>query len=146
VPSGWTIFSIPGPTRMALTGDILLGDRGFGSFPTVAHLPRQGVDAVARLHQRRKVDFRKAKRSGTHDGLFVWRKGYPQSNILTAAQWRALPEAITVRIVRFHATIRVFATARSPWEPRCWIRWPIRPSNWPRFAAGAGAWNFACAM
>jgi len=89
-------------------GDILMGDRGFGNFPTVAQLPRQGVDVVARLHQRRKVDFRKAKRLGTNDGLFVWPKGYQQSNILTAAQWRALPEEITVRIVRFHATIRGF--------------------------------------
>ena len=90
------------------SGDILLGDRGFGNFPTVAQLPRQGVDVVARLHQRRKVDFRKAKRLATHDGLFVWRKNYQQSDIMTAAQWRALPEEIPVRIVRFHATIRGF--------------------------------------
>jgi hypothetical protein len=89
-------------------GDILLGDRGFGNFPTLAQLPRQGVDVVARLHQQRKVDFRKAKRLGTNDGLFVWRKDYHQSAILSAAQWRALPEQITVRIVRFHATIRGF--------------------------------------
>jgi len=32
------------------------------------------VDVVARLHQRRKVDFRKARRLGHHDGLFVWTK------------------------------------------------------------------------
>ena len=89
-------------------GDILLGDRGFGSFPTVAQLPRKGVDVVARLHQRRTVDFRKAKRLGKNDGWFVWRKGCQQSDILTAAQWRALPEQITVRIVRFHTTIRGF--------------------------------------
>jgi hypothetical protein len=88
--------------------DILLGDRGFGDYLTLARLPLQGVDVVARLHQRRKVDFRKAKRLGAHDGLFVWRKGYQQSDIVTAAQWRALPGEITVRIVRFHATIRGF--------------------------------------
>jgi len=89
-------------------GDILLGDRGFGNFPTVAQLPRQRVDVVARLHQRRKVDFRKAQRLGRNDGLFVWHKNYQQSDIFTVAQWRALPEKITVRIVRFHATIRGF--------------------------------------
>jgi hypothetical protein len=89
-------------------GDILLGDRGFGDYLTLARLPLQGVDVVARLHHRRKVDFRKAKRRGRNDGLFVWRKGYQQSDILTAAQWRALPEEITVRIVRFQATIRGF--------------------------------------
>lgn len=89
-------------------GDILLGDRAYGDYVTLAGLPQQGVDVVARLHQRRKVDFRKAKRLAPNDGLFVWRKGCQQSNILTAAQWRALPEAITVRIVRFQANIRGF--------------------------------------
>jgi len=89
-------------------GDILLGDRGFGDYLTLARLPLQGVDVVARLHHRRKVDFRKAKRLGPNDGLFVWRKGYQQSDIVSATQWQALPEEITVRLVRFHATIRGF--------------------------------------
>jgi hypothetical protein len=44
------------------TGDIILGDRAFGEYSTLAQLPRQGVDVVARLHHQRKVDFRKAKR------------------------------------------------------------------------------------
>jgi len=93
-------------------GDILLGDRGFGDYLTLARLPLQGVDVVARLHHRRKVDFRKARRLGRNDGLFVWCKGFQQSDILTAAQWRALPEEITVRIVRFQATIRGFRSRR----------------------------------
>jgi len=45
------------------SGDILLGDRAFGEFTCLAGLPRLlGVDVVARLHQRRKADFRKAQR------------------------------------------------------------------------------------
>lgn len=90
------------------SGDILLGDRAYGDYVTLAGLPLQRVDVVARLHQRRKVDFRKARRLGDNDGLFVWRKGYQQSDILTAQEWRTLPEQITVRIVRFHTTIRGF--------------------------------------
>jgi hypothetical protein len=43
-------------------GDILLGDRAYGDYVTPAGLPRQGVDVVARLHQARKVDSRRAKR------------------------------------------------------------------------------------
>ena len=46
------------------TGDILLGDRAYGDYVTLAGLPQQGVDVVARLHQARKVDFRRAKRLG----------------------------------------------------------------------------------
>lgn len=93
-------------------GDILLGDRAYGDYVTLASLPRQGVDVVARLHQARKVDFRKAKRLGHEDGVFTWRKGCMQSTILTPTQWAALPEEIQVRIVRFTAACRGFRTQR----------------------------------
>jgi Transposase DDE domain len=93
-------------------GDILLGDRAFGEYTTLAGLPTQGVDVVARLHSRRKVDFRKARRLGHQDGLFVWTKGYQQSQILSASEWALLPAQITVRIVRFTATIRGFRSRR----------------------------------
>jgi hypothetical protein len=93
--------------------DILLGDRAYGDYVTLAGLPRQGVDVVARLHQARKVDFRRAKRLGHNDGLFLWRKGCMQSTILTPEQWAALPAEIQVRIVRFTAACRGFRTQRS---------------------------------
>jgi hypothetical protein len=87
-------------------GDIGLGDRAYGDYVTLASLPRQGVDMVARLHQKRKVDFRQAKRLAKHDGLFVWTKGGQQSDILSAREWAQLPAQITVRLLRFTATIR----------------------------------------
>ena len=64
------------------------------------------MDLVARLHHQRKVDFRKAKRLAKNDGLFGWAKGYQQSRILSAAEWALLPAQITVRLIRFTATIR----------------------------------------
>ena len=93
-------------------GDILLGDRAYGEYTTLAGLPQQGVDVVARLHQRRKVDFRKARRLGKNDGLFIWKKGCQQSEILSPNQWDLLPAQITVRIVRFTTTIRGFRNRR----------------------------------
>lgn len=93
-------------------GDILLGDRAYGEYTTLAGWPQQGVDVVARLHHRRKVDFRKAQRLGQNDGLFVWTKGGPQSEILSASQWALLPAQITVRIIRFTATLRGFRSRR----------------------------------
>jgi len=93
-------------------GDILLGDRAFGEYTTLAGLPQQGVDVVARLHQKRKVDFRKAKRLAKGDGLFGWTKGYQQSPILSPTEWGLLPAQITVRIIRFTATIRGFRGRR----------------------------------
>jgi Transposase DDE domain len=93
-------------------GDILLGDRAYGEYTTLASLPKQGIDVVARLHHRRKVDFRKARRLSKNDGLFVWTKGCQQSEILSATEWALLPVQITVRIVRFTATIRGFRSRR----------------------------------
>jgi hypothetical protein len=93
-------------------GDVLLGDRAFGEYTTLAGWPAQGVDVVARLHQARKVDFRKARRLGHNDGLWVWHKGVQQSSILSAAEWALLPAEITVRIIRFTAAIRGFRRRR----------------------------------
>jgi len=93
-------------------GDILLGDRAYGDYVTLAGLPLQGVDVVARLHQARKVDFRKARRLGPNDGVFVWHKGCQQSSILTPGEWAALPGEIQVRIVRFTVACRGFRSQR----------------------------------
>ena len=88
-------------------GDILLGDRAFGEYTTLAALPLRGVDVVARLHGARKVDFRKAtKRLGKNDGLFTWHKPAQRSALLSEEEWAQLPAELTVRIVRFPARLR----------------------------------------
>ena len=83
------------------SGDILLGDRAYGEYATVAGLQQRAVAVIARLHQRRKVDFRKARRLGQQDGLFIWKRGCQQSEIFTRQEWARLPETIQVRILRF---------------------------------------------
>lgn len=93
-------------------GDILLGDRASGEYTTLAGLPQLGVAGVARLHHRRKVDFRKGRRLGRNDRLWVWTKGGQQSEILSPHEWDLLPAQITVRIVRFPAVIRGFRNRR----------------------------------
>jgi hypothetical protein len=88
-------------------GDILLGDRAYGEYLTLASLPRHGVDVVARSHGARRPDFRKAKkRLARQDGWFEWQKGYEPSQLLSPAEWEQVPEAIVVRIIRFKAVIR----------------------------------------
>jgi|SRR6266480_1216006 len=93
-------------------GDILLGDRGFSDYATVAGLGQRGVDVVARLHHARKVDFRKAERLAHKDGLFRWEKNCQHSSIFCARAWKRLPAQIKVRIIRFSATIRGFRNRR----------------------------------
>jgi hypothetical protein len=92
--------------RHLCRGDILLGDRLYGAYITLATLPRQGVDVVARLHHGRHVDFRRAQRLGRNDGLFVWPKTEVRSQLLTKNQWAKMPAQITVRVIRFRACIR----------------------------------------
>jgi hypothetical protein len=61
--------------RHLCNGDVLLGDRAFGDFVTLALLPLRGVDVVARLHQARMPDFRNPHKSiGPDDAIFVWNK------------------------------------------------------------------------
>ena len=87
-------------------GDVFLGDRAFGEYLTLASLPQRGVDVVARVHQRRKIDFRKGRRLGRQDALFLWQKGPNRPPFLDAEAWAKVPQQITVRVIRFTATIR----------------------------------------
>ena len=62
-----------------------------------------------RLHSH---DLRLLRRLAGNDGLLVWTKGCQQSKILTVQEWGLLPAQITVRIIRFKATLRGFRTRR----------------------------------
>ncbi len=93
-------------------GDILLGDRAYGDYTTLATWPANGVDVVARLNARRRVDFRKARRLAKDDGLFLWKRSETPSQLFSPQEWRKLPESMTVRIIRFRATIRGYRARR----------------------------------
>ena len=94
------------------SGDILLGDRAYGEYGTLAGLKQRAVDVIARLHQTRKVDFRKATRLGKNDGLFTWKRGCQQSKVFTKQEWSLLPETIQVRILRFIIDVPGFRSHR----------------------------------
>jgi hypothetical protein len=55
-------------------GDVLLGDRSYGSYWLVALAQARGLDAVFRQHQRRRSDFRRGVRLGPQDHIVVWPK------------------------------------------------------------------------
>ena len=82
-------------------GDILLGDRAFGDYVTLALLPLLGVDVVARLHQARTPDFRNPhKRNGPDDALFTWSKPLQRPRWMSLVKWLRVPDQITVRVIR----------------------------------------------
>jgi len=100
--------------RSLLRGDIALGDRMYGCFVFLTAMPLQGVDVVARLSQARNLDLRHAPKLGPND----WQTSLPKPPkppaYMTAAEWKALPASIRVRILRSRLQIKGFRT-RTLW-------------------------------
>jgi hypothetical protein len=93
--------------------DILLADRGFGNFVLLALLRhfKPDVDFIGR--SARHVDGRcRLKRLGKGDWLVNWHKGCNASLWLPALVWAALPNELTVRIVRGSCFVKGFRVRR----------------------------------
>jgi hypothetical protein len=90
-------------------GDLLVGDRYFGSYWLVALAQQQGLDAVYRQHHRRASDFRRGVRLGREDHLVVWTKP-KRPDWLDEATYQALPETLTVRELRLVVTVPGYRT------------------------------------
>jgi hypothetical protein len=80
---------------------VVLGDRGFGNYPVLAQCVQRKIDAVFRANTaRRRIDFRKGRHLGPHDRLVTWCKGPVRPVYLTVEQWNAMPDELTLRLVR----------------------------------------------
>jgi hypothetical protein len=93
-------------------GDVVLADRGFSSYASLATLWARGVDAVMRVHHFRKLDWRTGRRLGRRDRLATWKKGARQGLLWTAEQWAQLPTELTVRLVEIQVAVPGFRTQR----------------------------------
>lgn len=93
-------------------GDVVLADRGFSSFPSLVTLLARGVDAVMRVHQFRKLDWREGKRLGRRDRLVTWKKNQFQGNLWSRAKWEQLPAELTVRLVEIVVAVPGFRTQK----------------------------------
>lgn len=91
-----------------MPGDVLLSDRGFCSYADLVTLNKRGVDAVMRLVQNRRVDFRKGRRLGPGDHLVTWPKPAIRPRWLSPEAFDALPEEITLREIRFRIHVAGF--------------------------------------
>jgi hypothetical protein len=81
-------------------GDVVLGDRHFGSFFEIAELQRRGVDSVVRQHQIRKTDFRRGVQLGKYDHLVLWEKP-PRPEWMDEKTYRQYPDELVMRELRF---------------------------------------------
>ena len=81
------------------SGEIVLGDRYFGSFFGIAGLSQRGVDVLFRMHQRRKFDFRRGRRLGVEDHVVTWTKP-ERPEWMDEETYAQIPEELAVRELR----------------------------------------------
>jgi Transposase DDE domain len=93
-------------------GDLLLADRIFGDYGTLAALSNRGVDCVIRLHQRRKADFRQGDWLGPYDRLVSWKKPLQRTLTVGKPLWASLPQELTLRMICVHITARGFRSQK----------------------------------
>jgi hypothetical protein len=89
--------------------DILLADRCYSSYFEIAAVRECHADVVARMHQKRKVDFRLGVRLGRADHVVCWDKPL-RPEWMSVEEYAALPERLAVREVRVRVAVRGFRT------------------------------------
>ena len=81
-------------------GEIVLGDRYFASYFMLAALRQRGVDALFRMHQRRKFDFRRGRLLGAEDHVVVWKKP-ARPGRMDEETYARIPDGLEIRELRF---------------------------------------------
>jgi putative transposase len=82
------------------TGSILLGDRSFASYFGIAELLQREIDGVFRMHQRRKIDFRRGRCLGLTDHIVIWQKP-ERPEWMDEATYAQMPDELRVRELRY---------------------------------------------
>jgi hypothetical protein len=95
------------PTLVAK--DIVIYDRAAGHYVACARLQAHHADLISRV-TKRKIDWRRGQRIGPDERLVVWTKTWKKPPYLTAEEWAALPEEITVRVIRRRVKQKGFRT------------------------------------
>lgn len=84
--------------------DLVLADRAFCSYELISRIKQRGAEVVMRLHQarHRKLDWRRGRKVSPLERLVTWAKPthQPGSSDLSAEQWEALPEELTLRYIK----------------------------------------------
>ncbi len=94
------------------SGDVILGDRLYGSYYDMASLKRRGVDSVFRRHASRSMNFRGGRRLGKGDHIVEWHRPRSKPAAISAKDWSLIPETMEVRHVRVIADTRGFRTRK----------------------------------
>jgi hypothetical protein len=85
-------------------GDVVVGDRCFGSYFMLAELSRRGVDGAFRMHQKRKCDFRRGRILGRSDHVVEWTKPV-RPDWMIEAEYSLYPGMMRVRELRYNISV-----------------------------------------
>jgi len=85
--------NVPGIHEQLKAGDILIGDKAFGSWAHLALLQSAGIHGVFPLHQRRPV------KMDDGDEIQVWPKPRNKPDWMDQQAYDALPPQLTVRLI-----------------------------------------------
>jgi hypothetical protein len=82
-------------------GDLILGDRLFGSYCDTFGLKDMGVNSLWHHSASRNADFRRGVRLGPWDRLITWSRPQCKPKAITDELWEKMPPTLTLRMVRF---------------------------------------------
>ncbi len=89
-------------------GEVVVGDRYYGSYGLLALLASRHVDGCFRLPVGREAEFGRGQALGADDYLHTWHKPECRPKWLDRETWQALPDTLVVRLVRFRVAQRGF--------------------------------------
>jgi putative transposase len=90
-------------TEQIRRGDVAVFDRYFCSYWQMAMLRQRGADGCARMHARRKYDFRRGRRLGPGDHVVEWCKP-ARPTWMDEETYAGIPDTLTIREIRFNVT------------------------------------------
>ena len=86
--------------RTLKAGTVALA-QAYGTYVDLVLVLSMQADAVFRRHHKRHSDFRRGQRLGKGDHIVTWSKPQRRPNHMSADEFRALPDTVQVREVRF---------------------------------------------
>jgi len=108
--------------RSLQSGDVVVGDRVFGTWGYMALVLQENLHAVVRAHQRLKLSFKPKERGhkrgtycrlyalGEGDQVIEWFKPRHRPRWMSAEQFQAMSRSIIVRVVQYTVRRRGFRT------------------------------------
>jgi hypothetical protein len=78
-------------------GDVLVADKYYPSFFTIALLKQRGVDLVSISHCLRKIDFSSGEVLGDNDHIAEWHKPPRCPEWMDAATYESIPDTLPIR-------------------------------------------------